>query len=103
MASSQFISRYNNYRNDKYEQNNPDWAICARGDLSSSGATPGGCYDTKVTQYKWVETATAEAINGPTQSSGLPAFSWNQFSGVFHEGLPLVYNFTFQTMKPKHM
>ena len=40
--------RYNNYENDGIENNDPMWAICSRGDLSSSGAAPFGCYDTKV-------------------------------------------------------
>ncbi len=95
------IMRYNDFLNDPYENKNPYWAICSRGDLTSSSPSPNGCYDSKVTKFSWVESATAEAINGPTQSHNLPAFKWSGFPNTFHEGLPAVYNFTFQRMKPK--
>ena len=45
------------------------YAICSRGDLRSGGnASAGGCYDTKVTSYKYgAMQIKAEAINGPSQ------------------------------------
>ena len=52
------IMRYNDYQNDPYSidtngKPNPMYAICSRGDLKSKGASPGGCYDTKVTSYNY--------------------------------------------------
>ena len=94
------IMRYNDYLNDPYEEKNPMWAICSRGDLKTQNPSAGGCYDTKVTELSWINTGKAEAINGPTTSHGLPVFEWNKFQRTPHYGLPPVYNFTFQTMEP---
>lgn len=62
------IMRYNDYKHDPYSENNPYNAICSRGDLSSSRPSPGGCYDTKVTNYTMALRLQSEIINGPTTS-----------------------------------
>jgi len=95
------LLRYNDYKNDPYSEENPMWAICSRGDLVKSAPGAFGCYDTKVTDYTRVYSMIADAINGPTTSSGLPPFSWNQFPTQLHAGEPNLYNFTFSTMNPK--
>ena len=42
--------RYNNYKIDAIENNNPFWIICSRRDLSSSGASQVASYDTNVSK-----------------------------------------------------
>lgn len=63
-----------------------------------------GCYDTKVTSYKnGAMQGKADIINGPTRSANegdLPPFSWAQFSGQKHLGLPQVYDFGFVSTEP---
>jgi len=94
------LMRYNDYKQDPYERGDPTWAICSRGDFKAVNPDPGGCFDTKVTQYAWVASSISEAINGPTQSHNLPAFEWSQFPDIYHAGLPPVYNFSFVQMQP---
>ncbi len=36
------------YKSDPYSQGDPCKSICCRNDLQEHGASPGGCYDTKV-------------------------------------------------------
>ena len=97
MDSYKAIMRYNDYKNDPYSHGNPMNAICSRGDLAGSA---GGCYDTKVTSWSWFQKSKASIINGPTQSHGLPPFSWNEQSGkyenVAHEGQLNEFNYEFQ-------
>uniref|UniRef100_A0A8C9T9I2 Phospholipase B-like n=1 Tax=Scleropages formosus TaxID=113540 RepID=A0A8C9T9I2_SCLFO len=100
LASLKYIMRYNNYKNDPYSKGSPCKTICCRNDLLTVNAKPGGCYDTKVTDFNMAQKFKAEAVNGPTTQGGLPPFSWSQFNDTVHEGLPLVYNFTFVPMKP---
>ena len=104
------IMRYNDYQNDPYSIDttgnpNPMYAICSRGDLKSKGASPGGCYDTKVTSYNYgAKELKAQAINGPTSkysSGNLPPFSFTgEFEKYGHEGLPLKYDFDFVHVEP---
>lgn len=42
----------------------------------------------------------AYAVSGPPVEDGLPVFSWKQFNGTKHQGLPEFYNFDFVTMRP---
>lgn len=67
LESFKAIMRYNDYKNDPYAKGDPNKAICSRGDLST-GPSPGGCYDTKVTSYKLQAQMISQAINGPTTS-----------------------------------
>ena len=39
------------------ENNNQFWVICSRVDLSSSGASPVGCYDTNLSMLSNVEAS----------------------------------------------
>ncbi|KAL4658050.1 phospholipase B-like 1 [Arapaima gigas] len=100
LSSLKYIMRYNNYKNDPYAKGSPCRTICCRNDLQEKNPRPGGCYDTKVTDFNLALQFKAEAINGPTTQGGLPPFSWRQFNDTVHEGLPQVYNFTFVPMKP---
>lgn len=113
MKSFKAIMRYNNYLKDPYaldpetKKPNPMSAICSRGDLREDSPTPGGCYDTKVTSYKFgAMELRAQAINGPSQSKGngdLPPFSWKdaKFANRSHAGLPETYNFDFIDVQPQ--
>ena len=94
------ILRYNDFKNDKYSNNNPWNAICSRGDLSNS-PTPSGCYDTKVTHVQAAKNMEAWALSGPTLSHDLPEFKWRDFSDQPHYGLPEVFSNRFIHMKSK--
>lgn len=100
LASLRRIMRYNEYQADPYSEGDACKTICCRGDLKKDRPVPGGCYDTKVTDFKLAQKFISEAVNGPTVQGGLPAFSWREFSETRHAGLPESYNFTFLTMQP---
>ncbi|KAG7460046.1 hypothetical protein MATL_G00217170 [Megalops atlanticus] len=100
LASLKHIMRYNNYKNDPYAKGDPCKTICCRNDLREQNPRPGGCYDTKVTDFHMAQRFEAEAVNGPTTQGGLPPFSWSAFNHTAHEGLPQTYNFTFLTVRP---
>ncbi|XP_017571527.1 phospholipase B-like 1 [Pygocentrus nattereri] len=100
LASLKHIMRYNDYKNDPYSEGNPCKSICCRNDLREEHASPGGCYDTKVTDFLKGQKFVSEALNGPTTEGGLPPFSWDRFNSTAHQGLPSVYNYTFITMQP---
>ncbi|KAM9425887.1 phospholipase B-like 1 [Pholidichthys leucotaenia] len=100
LSSLKRIMRYNNYKRDPYSKGHPCKTICCRNDLRPRRPRPGGCYDTKVTDYQMALQLAAEAINGPTTQGGLSPFSWQFFNLTPHEGLPETYNFPFVTMKP---
>jgi len=99
LQTLQNLMRYNNYKNDPYSKQNPGNAICSRFDLESTHPRPSGCYDTKYTNYQSQKTQTSWALNGPTQSHGLPPFSWHKFQNSSHVGLPTLFNFKFQKME----
>jgi hypothetical protein len=48
VQSLQRIMRSNGWPLDAYSGGSPFGAICSRGDLSPTHASPSGCYDTKV-------------------------------------------------------
>ncbi|XP_030630963.1 phospholipase B-like 1 [Chanos chanos] len=100
LTSLKKIMRYNNYRKDPYAKGHPCKTICCRNDLRPKHPRPGGCYDTKVTDYYMAQEFLAEAVNGPTTQGGLPPFSWSRFNQTAHQGLPQSYNFTFIRMQP---
>lgn len=97
MDSYKAIMRYNNYQHDPASKGNPMNAICSRADLAGSVM---GCYDTKVTSWSWFQQQRSAIVNGPTQSHGLPPFSWSEQNGkyehVSHTGQPKVFDFEFQ-------
>ncbi|KAM7382004.1 hypothetical protein PAMA_012734 [Pampus argenteus] len=100
LSSLKYIMRYNNYRRDPYSKGHPCKTICCRNDLRPRRPQPGGCYDTKVSDYQMALQLFTEAINGPTTQGGLRPFSWRSFNLTTHQGLPDIYNFTFVTMRP---
>ena len=55
MESCKTIMRYNN--------NNPFWVLCNRGDLSSSSASPVVCYDAKVSNLSVLLNIQASALS----------------------------------------
>lgn len=100
LHSLKYIMRYNNYKKDPYSMKDPCKSICCRNDLKSEKPRPGGCYDSKVTDFHMAADFKAEAVNGPTTQGGLPFFRWDKFDNVSHVGLPRFYNFTFVPMEP---
>ncbi|XP_068162191.1 phospholipase B-like 1 [Antennarius striatus] len=101
LSSLKKIMRYNNYRRDPYSKGHPCKTICCRNDLRPRRPRPGGCYDSKVTDYQMAVQLVSEAINGPTTQGGLRPFSWRSFNHSNLQGLPYTYNFPFITMKPR--
>ena len=104
MDSFLALMRYNDYQNDPLSHGSPWNAICSRGDLSSS-PSPDGCLDGKASMASLWKERKALAINGPTRGGlppggNLPPFAWAQFPTTPHEGLPPVYDYTFETMQP---
>lgn len=100
LASLKHIMRSNDYMKDPYSKGDPCKTICCRGDLRRRNPVPDGCYDTKVTDLLMAKQFASEAVNGPTTEGGLPPFSWDQFNGTTHQGLPRLYNYTFIPMRP---
>ncbi|TDH02607.1 hypothetical protein EPR50_G00154580 [Perca flavescens] len=100
LDSLKYIMRFNDYKKDPYSKGDPCKTICCRGDLRAMKPTPGGCYDTKVTDFHMAGDFGAEAVNGPTTQDGLPPFTWDRFSSISHKGLPQSYNFTFVRVQP---
>uniref|UniRef100_A0A8B9K679 Phospholipase B-like n=1 Tax=Astyanax mexicanus TaxID=7994 RepID=A0A8B9K679_ASTMX len=100
LASLKYIMRYNDCKNDPYSKRHPCKTICCRNDLRLRRPFPGGCFDTKVTDYHMARKLVAEAVNSPTTQNGLPPFTWSRFNQTAHHGLPLIYNFSFVTMQP---
>ncbi|XP_067101308.1 phospholipase B-like 1 [Osmerus mordax] len=100
LTSLKRIMRYNNYKRDPYSKRHPCKTICCRNDLRLKIPCPGGCYDTKVTDYQMARQLAAEAVNGPTTQGGLPPFSWSRFNLTVHQGLPHTYNYSFVTLQP---
>ncbi|KAK5611050.1 hypothetical protein CRENBAI_022623 [Crenichthys baileyi] len=100
LGSIKHMMRYNNYKRDPYSKGHPCKTICCRNDLRPRRPRPGGCYDTKVSDYQMALQLSAEAINGPTTQGGLRPFSWQSFNLTAHQGLPHTYAFPFVTMKP---
>ncbi|XP_028263229.1 phospholipase B-like 1 [Parambassis ranga] len=100
LGSLKHMMRYNNYKRDPYSKGHPCKTICCRNDLRPRRPHPGGCYDTKVTDYQMALQLAAEAINGPTTQGGLRPFSWQSFNLSTHHGLPHTYSFPFITMRP---
>ncbi|KAK7939974.1 hypothetical protein WMY93_003300 [Mugilogobius chulae] len=94
------LMRYNNYKRDPYTRGHPCKTICCRNDLRQKRPRPGGCYDTKVTEFQMALQLVMEAVNGPTTQGGLQPFSWQSFNLTAHHGLPHIYNFSFVRMKP---
>ena len=95
--------RYNDYQHDTYSKSSWD-AICSRGDLAGSGASPDGCLDGKASMASMWKAREALAINGPTRGGlppggNLPPFSWSQFPNTPHLDLPPVYDYAFETMR----
>uniref|UniRef100_A0A3P9HBF5 Phospholipase B-like n=1 Tax=Oryzias latipes TaxID=8090 RepID=A0A3P9HBF5_ORYLA len=88
LSSLKYMMRYNNYKRDPYSKGHPCKTICCRNDLRPRRSRPGGCYDTKVTDYQMALQLAAEAINGPTTQGGLRPFAWRSFNLTAHQGLP---------------
>ncbi|XP_063337660.1 phospholipase B-like 1 isoform X2 [Pelmatolapia mariae] len=100
MHSDQTRALRRDYKKDPYSKGHPCKTICCRNDLRPRRPRPGGCYDTKVTDYQMALQLVAETINGPTTQGGLRPFSWQSFNFTIHQGLPHTYNFPFITMRP---
>ncbi|KAK6171419.1 hypothetical protein SNE40_019612 [Patella caerulea] len=101
LASFKNIMRYNDYKKDKYSEDNPCNTICCRGDLDAKSPRADGCYDTKVADFNMALNLEADIVNGPTLGDDLPPFKWTPTFNVSHTGLPNVYNFPFISTSPR--
>jgi len=108
LDSLKTLLRSNKFEKDPYsfdgKTQNPNYAICSRGDLADNPTT-GGCYDTKVTSYLYgAKSSKAQIINGPTTNGGsLKAFTWADFPNHSHVGLPEIYDFDFVHTEPREL
>ncbi|XP_056286203.1 phospholipase B-like 1 isoform X2 [Pseudoliparis swirei] len=73
LKSLKHVMRYNNFRRDPYAKGHPCKTICCRDDLRPRRPRPGGCSDTKVTDFQMAVQLAAEAVNGPT-TQGPPRY-----------------------------
>jgi len=100
LDSLKYIMRSNGWPQDPYSGGSPMGAICSRGDLDPKNPVAGGCYDTKVTNFKMAKEMRSEAVNGPT-AQGQPVFRWtNEFASVSHVGQPQEFDFKFEEQRP---
>ena len=92
--------RYNNFRKDAIENDDPCWAIMCRADLYSGAgkASDFGGLDTKIANYEMLKGMYSVIQSGPTHDQQ-PAFSWTQFPNVSHYGLPPNYDFDWIVVK----
>ena len=101
MTMVERLMRYNNYKEDDIENNDPCWAIMCRGDLySGNQASDGGGIDTKLANFEMLKGVYSTIQSGPTHDQQ-PVFDWTQFPKVSHYGLPPKYDFDWIVVKPK--
>ena len=59
-------------------------------------------FNTQVSDVSMAMKMKSEIISGPTQSHGLPAFSWTGiYANMSHIGLPLTYDFDWVGVEAK--
>ena len=96
------LMRYNNYKSDELENNNPMWAIMSRGDLLNENPGCFGGIDTKICDYNMMKQMQSLIKNGPTNDN-TPTFEWNgdwsDNKQCPHIGLPNQYNFPWVQMQ----
>ena len=94
------LMRYNNFKNDILENNNPMWAIMSRGDLKEKNQNIIGGIDTKLSNFSMLKNIKCIAQSGPTHDQ-LNPFSftgyWNKT--IPHFGIPIIYNFNWINME----
>lgn len=101
LPSFQHLLRYNDFEQDPISQGNPVYAIAARGDLDPDSPGCFGAMDAKVSSYTlWLQGQLVYAQSGPTLQQPVFEFNATEASCGAHVGLPDVYNFGWQTMKP---
>jgi len=92
-AEYQRLMKYNDFQHDPLSQDNPDWTIMARSDLSPTPSTFGAIDSKTTTWTRALYRMSCDAMNGPTHQQQ-PPFSW---TGVFkdftHEGQPELFDF----------
>jgi len=91
---------------DGGEDNTPDHAIAARGDLNTDRPNANGAVDAKVTNRCLAKQLQCHAVSGPTADTQQP-FRWNDaktgkelFPDMPHAGLPDLWNFGWVHMTP---
>ncbi len=103
LDSFKFMMEYNDYEQDPLSQGNPVYAISARGDLDPHSPACFGAIDAKVSSYSmWKKGMLIHARSGLTPQQ--PIFGFNITSATAdctpHVGLPEMFAFDFQEMKP---
>lgn len=96
------LMRYNNYKNDIIEENQPMWAIMSRGDLMSDNPGCFGGIDTKICDYDMMKSMRSLIKNGPTNDD-TPTFewsgNWSNNENCPHVALPSKYDFPWVEMQ----
>ena len=104
IPTMQWMMQYNNYMMDPISNDNPIFAIAARGDLATAedgGVQYFGAIDSKVSDDTLGSLGVVLAFAGPTPQQGAFSFSAlpSNATGVpAHVGQPDVYNFSFVPM-----
>ena len=105
MDSYQFIMQYNNYQYDSVSMDNPGYAIAARHDLRVSPSVPQcfGAIDAKTSSYSLYQKGRqVMAYSGPTPQQ--PVFDFATTNATLlcgpRNGMPTLWNFSWQTFKP---
>jgi hypothetical protein len=90
-----WLMNSNDYKNDPLSGGNACNAISARCDLSSTSAFGG--IDAKAVNSTYMSLHLVYAISSPTHQTQ-PPFAWtSEFDSSPHTGMPITWNFTWQT------
>lgn len=87
--------RYNEYKTNPIQQNDPAKAIASRYDLRENPHAF-GAIDAKITSWEMAKTLSQYIVAGGThESKDIPFFSWRKFPDVQHLGQPEDYDFNW--------
>ena len=90
--------RYNDYKNNPLENNDPSWAIMSRFDLDPILSYPGGGIDSKLTSYSKQQDNLAVIVKSGPTNDNVPTFSWTQFKDMPNVAMPKSYDFDWFEM-----
>jgi len=97
-----WIMRYNDWQHDPLSLGDPGNSVCSRFDLETSGASPAGGLDSKVTNSWMMSQFTAQGISGPTYYQQ-EVFEWSNWESYPHYGQPNKFNFDWQTFSMQNV
>jgi len=101
LEDMQELMQYNDWQNDVFSDNNPLFAISARGDLvqqkGSLAPSAFGGIDSKITNVDMHWAQQASIKGGPTWFQQTP-YSWAQYPDVAHIGMAQVPKYDYFTV-----